>query len=301
MAREICLFDKFSFCKNGDNCRRLHLKEVCLIRGCDYRKCEKRHPNPCKTFMLKGFCRFGTACKYSHRISKETEEQNKKIESLEEVTKKLSKQVAEQNDEIKALKRELLETESRELERLQKQIDSLVKSNDEKEKAIMTVDEEHLMEQEVNEDVVHVSVEEAVLTEESFEAEEIKKATIEESEDIVFETLITSRKKKWAMKDRTFAECIVEKYELNMENLDWFEEDEGDCLEDLMKSHFLSSAELLEEEAKERKITNKELKAAVEFFKIIVNRPDFTNQKFKQILKQGRKFIDEEMKKVMSV
>ena len=66
-------------------------------------------------------------------------------------------------------------------------------------------------------------------------------------------------------------------------------------------SHFLSSAEFLEEEAKERKITSKELKAAVEFFKIIVNRPDFTNQKFKQILKQGRKFLEEEMKKVLSV
>ena len=101
------------------------------------------------------------------------------------------------------------------------------------------------------------------------------------------------------MKDRTFAECIVEKYKVNMELLDWFG-DEGDCLEDLMKSHFLSSAEFLEEEAKERKITNKELKAAVEFFKIIVNRPDFTNQKFKQILKQGRKFLEEEMKKVSS-
>ncbi len=82
----------------------------------------------------------------------------------------MSKQVANQNVEIKALKRELLETESRELERLQKQIDSLVKSND--------VDEEHVMELEVNEDEVHVSVEEAVVTEERSEAEEIKKATM---------------------------------------------------------------------------------------------------------------------------
>ena len=121
-----------------------------------------------------------------------------------------------------------------------------------------------------------------------------------QSEDIVFETLITSRKKKWAMKDRTFAECIIEKYKFNMENLEWFG-DEGYGIEDLMKSHFLSSAESLEEEANERKISNKELKAAVEFFKNIVNRPDFTNQKFKQILKQGREFLDEEMKKVLSV
>ena len=116
----------------------------------------------------------------------------------------------------------------------------------------------------------------------------------------MFETLITSRKKKWAMKDRTFAECIVEKYKCNMELLDWFD-DEGGDLEDLIKSHFLSSAEFLEEEAEERKITNKELKAAVQFFKSIVNRPDFTNKKLKQILKQGSQFLHEEMKKVLSV
>ena len=104
------------------------------------------------------------------------------------------------------------------------------------------------------------------------------------------------------MKDRTFAECIVEKYKINMENLDWFDEGgEGDGLEELMKSHFLTSADFLEEEAKERKITNKELKAAVQFFKSIVNRPDFTNQKFRQILKQGGQFLDEEMNKVLSV
>ena len=183
MAREVCFFDKFSYCKNGDSCRRLHLKEVCLVRGCDYRKCEKRHPNPCKTFMLKGFCRFGTSCKYSHRLSKEAEEQNEKIESLEEVTKKLTKQIADQNEEIKTLKRDLLDTKSRELKNLQHQIDSLVKSNDEKEKAIRTVEEELLMEVEENDDEgteqIHVGVEEAVGHEEICEAEIIKKDTIE--------------------------------------------------------------------------------------------------------------------------
>ena len=47
--------------------------------------------------------------------------------------------------------------------------------------------------------------------------------------------------------------------------VDWFGE-EGDDLEQLIKSHFLSSAMFLEEEAKEKKITSNELKAAVEFF-----------------------------------
>ena len=70
MIREVCLFDKFSYCKNGVRCLRIHLKEVCWNRECDYRKCNKRHPRPCKSFMEKGFCRFGTSWRYSHRPPK---------------------------------------------------------------------------------------------------------------------------------------------------------------------------------------------------------------------------------------
>ena len=67
----------------------------------------------------------------------------------------MSKQVADQNEDIKTLKRDLLDTDtnSRELKYLQNQIDSLVKSNNEKEKAIRTEEEELLMEVEENDDV----------------------------------------------------------------------------------------------------------------------------------------------------
>ena len=97
----------------------------------------------------------------------------------------MSKQVADQNEEIKTLKRDLLDTDtnSRELKYLQNQIDSLVKSNNEKEKAIRTEEEELLMEVEENDDVgkeqIHVSVKDAVGCEEICEAETIKKSTIE--------------------------------------------------------------------------------------------------------------------------
>ena len=64
------------------------------------------------------------------------EEQNKRIESLERITVKLSEQVADQNNEIKDLKIKLVESESRTLKKLQQQIDALVKSNDQREKAI---------------------------------------------------------------------------------------------------------------------------------------------------------------------
>ena len=319
MIREVCLFDKFSFCKNGAKCMKIHLKEVCQNRECDYRKCSKRHPKPCRIFRSNGFCRFGTSCRYSHRLPKEVEEQNKKIESIEKANDLLSKQVKDQNDEIKEMKLRLIEIESRELKNLQKQIDELAKNNSKKETVINKINDEMELEQSsmIEDDV---SLEENVADIERCEAETLKKnlkadktqnaekskekeaeEPVQESEDIVFETLITSRKKKWAMKDRTFAECIVKKYKFLMELLDWLDDGEGDDLEDLIKSHFLSSAEDLEEEVEERKITNKELKAAVQFFKNIVNRPDFTNQKYKQILNQGRQFIDEEMKKVLSV
>ena len=143
MIREVCLFDKFSFCKNGVRCLRIHLKEVCWNRECrDNRKCNKRHPKPCKSFMEKGFCRFGTSCRYSHRPPKVIEEQNKKIESLENNTAKLLKQVADQDVMIKDLKKELYERECKEMKSLQGQIDDLVEKNMEKERAIKKLEKE---------------------------------------------------------------------------------------------------------------------------------------------------------------
>ena len=142
MIREVCLFDKFSFCKNGVKCLKVHLKEVCQNRECDYRKCNKRHPRPCRFFRENGSCKFGTSCRYSHRVSREIEENNKKIESLEKLTDKLSKQAADQEAEIKALKLELCEIANVELKSLRKQIDSLIKSNDEKERAIKKLEED---------------------------------------------------------------------------------------------------------------------------------------------------------------
>ena len=136
MIREVCLYDKFSFCKNGVRCLKIHLKETCQNRECDYKKCNKRHPRPCRIFRMNGFCRFGTSCRYSHRLPKEVEDQNNKIESMEKVNAKLLKQVEDQNVEIKELKKKMLDIESKELKNLQNQINDLVKKNNEKEIAI---------------------------------------------------------------------------------------------------------------------------------------------------------------------
>ena len=50
MTAEICMFNKFGFCKIGENCRKIHLVEICLKDVCEARKCDKRHPRPCKFF-----------------------------------------------------------------------------------------------------------------------------------------------------------------------------------------------------------------------------------------------------------
>ena len=196
MIREVCLYDKFSFCKNGVKCMKVHLKEVCQNRACDYRKCNKRHPRPCRIFSNNGFCRFGISCRYSHRPSKEMEEQNKviekqnqNIESLRETTSNLSKQVADQNDELKDLRKRLLEIEKRDLKRLQEQVDALLKTNIEKEKVIKVLKDikENLKIQKMSvEDVSNnrnegsqEQVHEISDIEERCKAETVKKATIE--------------------------------------------------------------------------------------------------------------------------
>ena len=142
MIREVCLFDKFSFCKNGVRCLRIHLKEVCQNRECDYKKCNKRHPRPCRFYRMNGFCKFGTSCRYSHRLPKKVEEQNDKIESIEKENAELKKQVDDQNAKIKELEGKFLEIESRELKNLQNQVNDLVKNNNEKEIALKKLREE---------------------------------------------------------------------------------------------------------------------------------------------------------------
>ena len=102
MTGEICLFYKYGFCKHGDKCNKSHLREVCPKRECDSRKCDKRHPRPCKLMMENGFCKFGTKCSYSHRLPKIIEDQNLKIEALERM-------IENQNETINDLKFKMLE------------------------------------------------------------------------------------------------------------------------------------------------------------------------------------------------
>ena len=283
MTGEVCMFNKFGFCKWEANCKKIHLDEICLLEECESRKCNKRHPRLCKYFSERGFCKYGSNCRFDHRPPKYIRSIVSRLEALEKENLKLLKVIEDQKDVC-------ANRTIKDVEKILKQIDDLKQGNKEKELAIKRLEE----------DIKNLKADK---TQNAVNSKEKAEESVQESEDFVFETLITSRKKKWAMKDRTFAEMIVKKYEFNMELCfdDEEGEDDDDSTKDLIKSHFLSSADFLEEEAEERKITNKELRAAVQFFRNMVNRPDFTRQKFKQIVNQGRQFLSEEMKKVVSV
>ena len=130
MTREICLFYKFGFCRNGDKCKKSHLTEVCNKRECDYKKCDKS----CKYQLQRGFCKFDSNCSYSHRLPKMYEDQNMKIEALE-------RQINDQNETIKDLKIKMIEYQKTQVEQLQTQINDLKLKINEKEVQNQKIDD----------------------------------------------------------------------------------------------------------------------------------------------------------------
>ena len=234
MIREVCLFDKFAFCRNGVKCSRVHLKEVCLNRKCDYRKCNKRHPRPCRFFRDNSFCKFGTSCRYSHRLPKEVEEQNKKIESIEKANSMLSKKVEDQNDTIKELKSRLIEIENRELKSLQKQINELAKNISEKETAIQNyrVLGEETHDREEEQDQIYAADDEC-------QAEKIKEATIEFAQKWLVPIDNTEAEIKKIRKNaKDSKKCVQTKCENLYDQLDEMPVDQELC-EDVSEQMFM--------------------------------------------------------------
>ena len=246
MTAEICMFNKFGFCKKGDSCRKIHLVEICLKDGCDARKCDKRHPRPCRFFNQKGFCRFEINCKFSHKPNKTIQEQNLKIEALVEKTEMLLRMIEEQKSTIECLKAKVEERQDKEVDNVK-----------EKENTVKSIQVDN------------------------------------ENSEIVFEPLISSKKKKWALKDKEFCERIGERYDIVNNTLDWFDKEENPL--ECMRQQFIDAAEDLEVAAKQEKITSKDVKSAIRFFREITERSDFTKDNFKNVVTKGWWFIWKEL------
>ena len=138
-GENVCFYDKFGYCRNGDKCTKIHLTEKCKKEDCDVRKCQRRHPRVCKFFQEKGFCKFKSSCKYDHKQSKNVEVFNSKMDALEKQNELLRSLIIEQNVAINSLIKE----NSKSIEKLEKKIDTVIsmKKNDEFETLLKDVKE----------------------------------------------------------------------------------------------------------------------------------------------------------------
>ena len=122
MEGEVCMFNKFGFCKFQSECKREHYSEVCdqLSRCSNIKRCNKRHPKNCKRYVSGNGCRFQEECAYYHHGEKQEElnELKRKVDILEkkvaESTNKEESEKLEQFEKVvKALTRKVLSLEKK--------------------------------------------------------------------------------------------------------------------------------------------------------------------------------------------
>ena len=104
-AGTICLYNKFGFCKHGENCHKEHVEETCKLENCSVVDCRNRHPKNCRYYWLSKRCKFGDYCAFSHYIPTDPVLVEMKI--VKEHVKTLEEEVKENNDEIKSILRNI--------------------------------------------------------------------------------------------------------------------------------------------------------------------------------------------------
>ena len=146
MTGEVCMFDKFGFCKWGTSCNKVHLKETCLLEECESRKCLKRHPRPCK-FLTGGCCKYGENCRFDHRPPKYIRSLVSRLDALEKENKNLHSIIEDQEKKIDRISEKdnppiNLNDKFESLDKIQKQINQLILANKKKTEAIKQLDKD---------------------------------------------------------------------------------------------------------------------------------------------------------------
>ena len=79
MENEVCLYQKYGFCKFKESCLKRHLKDKCKdLNRCKIKKnCEKRHPKLCRRYVLDQNYSYGEDCEYLHEDKEKFQEENK--------------------------------------------------------------------------------------------------------------------------------------------------------------------------------------------------------------------------------
>ena len=147
MSGEVCMFDKFGFCKwETTGCNKVHLKENCLLEECDIRKCQKRHPRPCKFFTERGNCKYGGGCKFDHRPPKQIRSLVSRLDALEKENKRLQKVIGNQDLKIDKMSEKCNNSRSDDnvkgVDLLKKQIAQLIDANKKTTEVIKKIDKD---------------------------------------------------------------------------------------------------------------------------------------------------------------
>ena len=91
MAQEVCLRNKFGYCKHHDLCRYLHVNDLCESTSCDIKNCNKRHPYTCTFYKEHGRCKFNDYCKYKHtNFENKLENENKNKKEINIMKEKIN-------------------------------------------------------------------------------------------------------------------------------------------------------------------------------------------------------------------
>ena len=87
-STNICKFNKFSHCKYSRFCNFYHENKKCEIKNCDAKKCNLRHPAPCRNILQGKVCPFGNFCSFKHSL------ENAPSKPLETAAKAMESSVA---------------------------------------------------------------------------------------------------------------------------------------------------------------------------------------------------------------
>ena len=104
MEAPVCKHFQTGFCKFRNECRKLHIKEICQNKDCTSQSCNKRYPKPYKYYKSNQACKFGEFCCYEHFKSTEQNDNEKlleKVTQMENTIKTMSKQLKLLEEKVK--------------------------------------------------------------------------------------------------------------------------------------------------------------------------------------------------------
>ena len=114
---KICIFEKFSTCKNGDNCNFQHPTLVCDDqKNCNITLCNKRHPQVCLYDTIFKYCMNDGTCRYHHQNNDSDEFDDNKYRDLEEKYNSLLEDYHSMLRRIEALENEKKSSQNDEMQ-----------------------------------------------------------------------------------------------------------------------------------------------------------------------------------------